>query len=47
MPRNLYDDNIQDVFSIDDLQSLKENGYMNVLAHQDDYVMIEAGKAFL
>lgn len=46
MPRNLYNDNIQDVFSIDDLESLKENGYMNVLAHQDDYVMIEAGKDF-
>lgn len=44
--RNLYNDNIKDVFSIDDLDSLKENGYMNVLANQDDYVMIEAGDDF-
>ena len=40
--RNLYNDNIKDVFSIEDLETLKENGYMNVLANQDDYIMIEA-----
>ena len=44
--RNLYNDNIKDVFSIDDLDSLKENNFMNVLAHQDDYIMIEAGNDF-
>lgn len=46
MPRNLYNDNIKDVYNIEDLESLKEDGYMNVLAYQDDYVMIEAGKDF-
>jgi len=44
--RNLYNDNIKDVFSIEDLETLKENGYMNVLANQDDYIMIEAGYDF-
>lgn len=44
--RNLYDGNIKDVFSIEDLEDLKENGYMNVLAHQDDYIMIETGNDF-
>ena len=46
MPRNLFEDNIQDVFSIQDLDQLKEEGLMNVLAKTDDYLMFEAGKDF-
>lgn len=44
--RDLYEDGIWDVFSIQDLDSLKENGQMNVLAKTEDYLMIEAGKDF-
>ena len=44
--RNLYDDNIQDVFSIHDLENIKETGNINILAKTDKYVMFEAGKDF-
>ncbi len=44
--RNLYNDGIWDVFSINDLDSLKESGTMNVLAKTDTYLMVEAGKDF-
>lgn len=44
--RNLYNDGIWDVYTINDLDTLKENGVMNVLAKSDDYLMFEAGKDF-
>ena len=44
--RNLYNDGIWDVFSINDLETLKESGTMNVLAKTDAYLMVEAGKDF-
>ena len=45
--RNLYNDGIWDVFSINDLETLKESGTMNVLAKTDAYLMVEAGKDFI
>ena len=36
----------QDVFSIHDLENIKETGNINILAKTDKYVMFEAGKDF-
>ena len=44
--RDLYNDDIKDVYSINDLDQLKKEGLMNVLANTDDYIMFEAGKDF-
>lgn len=44
--RDLYNDDIRDVYTINDLDQLKNEGLINVLAKEDNYLMFEAGKDF-